>query len=142
MTGDKAEVYQTTLLKQYPFPEFEGENFISEIAVWDTIAKNGYQLRWFPEIIYKCEYRDDGLTQTPTHRLQIQNFQGFTYTSKLIKETEPFPYNCYAVGQYAYIARQKGIRGKEAKQTMRANIWQFWLGKMIFWANEWRKKLR
>ena len=62
ITGDKAEVYYTELLKQYPFPAFEGEKFITECVVWDKIASDGYKLRFFNQPVIVCEYRDDGLT--------------------------------------------------------------------------------
>lgn len=62
ITGDKAEVFFTSVLRQYPFPEFEGENFISESIVWDRIAFDGYKMRFFNEVIYLCEYLPDGLT--------------------------------------------------------------------------------
>lgn len=64
MNEDKAEVYYTHILKEFPFPEFEGENFISEEVVWNKIAVEGYYLRWFNEIIYICEYLQGGLTQS------------------------------------------------------------------------------
>lgn len=60
--GDKAEVYYTDILKKYPFPEFEGENFCSEALVWDRMGKDGYKIRYFNESIYFTEYREDGLT--------------------------------------------------------------------------------
>ena len=63
LEGDKAEVYFTDILKKYPFPEIPGENFISEEIVWNAIARNGYYLRWFNEIIYICSYLDGGLTK-------------------------------------------------------------------------------
>ena len=59
---DKAEVYVTNLLKKYKFPEFEGENFMTEAVVWYKMAEDGYKIRWFNEDIYVCEYLDDGLT--------------------------------------------------------------------------------
>ena len=59
--GDMAEVFKTDILKQYPFPEFYGENFISESIVWNKIACN-YKLRYFNENIYFCEYLQDGLS--------------------------------------------------------------------------------
>lgn len=62
LSGDKAEVYKTKLLKAYPFPEFIGENFITENVVWDKIAYDGYKLRWHDQVTYICEYREDGLT--------------------------------------------------------------------------------
>ena len=63
LEGDKAEVYFTSVLKKYPFPEFEGEKFISEEVVWNAIARDDYYLRWFNEIIYICEYLEGGLTK-------------------------------------------------------------------------------
>lgn len=69
LLGDKAEIYFTEILKKYPFPEIDGENFISEEIVWNSIAHDGYYLRWFSSIIYICEYRDDGLTY---NRLEIE----------------------------------------------------------------------
>lgn len=60
--GDKAEVFITSVLRKYPFPEFEGENFISEGIVWNKIASDGYKMRWFNYNIYKCDYLEDGLT--------------------------------------------------------------------------------
>ena len=63
LLGDKAEIYFTKVLKKYPFPEIPGENFISEEIVWNAIARDGYYLRWFNEIIYICDYLDGGLTK-------------------------------------------------------------------------------
>ena len=63
LEGDKAEVYFTEVLRKYPFPEIPGENFISEEIVWNAIAREGYYLRWFNEIIYICDYLDGGLTK-------------------------------------------------------------------------------
>ncbi len=60
--GDKAEVFYTEVLKRYPFPEFDGEKFITECVVWDKMAADGYKLRFFNKITYICEYREDGLT--------------------------------------------------------------------------------
>ena len=60
--GDKAEVFYTHILRRYPFPEFENENFITECVVWDKIAFDGYLLRFFNETVMICEYRTDGLS--------------------------------------------------------------------------------
>lgn len=59
--GDMAEVFKTEILKKYPFPVFEGENFIDESAVWNKIAEK-YILRYIPKVWYLCEYLPDGLT--------------------------------------------------------------------------------
>lgn len=62
ISGDKAEVFYTDVLRKYPFPEFEGERFLSEAVVWDRIANDGYKLRFFNHPIYICDYLPDGLS--------------------------------------------------------------------------------
>lgn len=62
ISGDKAEVYYSYLMRKYHFPEFEGEKFCTECLVWDQIAAEGLKLRFFNEGIYFCEYLEDGLT--------------------------------------------------------------------------------
>ncbi len=41
-----AEVWKTSILKEFPFPEFKGEKFVTEAIVWNEIAKK-YKLRYF-----------------------------------------------------------------------------------------------
>ncbi len=62
VVGDKAEVIYTHLLRNYPFPEFEGENFVTECVVWDKVAANNYKFRFFNQIVMICEYLPDGLS--------------------------------------------------------------------------------
>lgn len=59
---DLAEIYKTKYLKKYPFPEFEGENFLTEAVVWDKMAYEGLIKRIHQEVIYYSEYLEDGLT--------------------------------------------------------------------------------
>jgi len=61
VVGDLAEVYKTDILRQYPFPEIEGEKFCPEALVWFRIARQ-YMLRYCHKGIYVCEYLSDGLT--------------------------------------------------------------------------------
>ncbi len=61
--GDKAEVYLTEILKQYPFPVFEGEKFYPEDAVWLEMS-GPHTLVHANRIIYRCEYLEGGLTRT------------------------------------------------------------------------------
>ena len=79
--GDKAEVFDVEVLKAHPFPEFDGEYFVTEAVCWNAIAANGYKIRWYQEPIYYCEYLEDGLTKTGANDLDghIANFQGYSY---------------------------------------------------------------
>lgn len=71
VSGDMKEVYRTSVLKEYPFPEIEGENFCSEALVWNRIASK-YILRYFNEAIYTAEYQPDGITASIT-KARIKN---------------------------------------------------------------------
>ena len=83
LQDDKAEIYKTEILKKYPFPEFEGETFVPEPVVWDHIAKDGYKIRWYNEVIYICDYLADGLTASGNRRF-MENPKGFlTYLAQL-----------------------------------------------------------
>lgn len=64
ITGDKAEVFYTKILKRYKFPEFEKENFITESVVWNKMANDGYKIRCFNKVIYLSDYLEDGLSNS------------------------------------------------------------------------------
>ena len=142
LMGDKAEVYKTDLLRKYPFPEFEGEKFLSEHVVWDAIARDGYKIRWFNEIIYKCEFLEDGLTKTNSYKRQLNNFQGFTLSSKMRIELELFPWNYFALGLYYYVSKLKGYTKTEIKELINVDNKHLFLGEMISIVYDLRKKLK
>lgn len=86
--GDKAEVYKTNVLKKYPFPEFENENFLSEEIVWNKIAKVGMKIRWYNKNLYYCEYLEDGLTSQGMDKL-LKNPKGW---AALISDAKEYGY--------------------------------------------------
>lgn len=59
--GDMAEVFYTSVLKECPFAEFEGERFLSEDVVWIQIGLK-YYFVFINLAIYQCEYIVGGLT--------------------------------------------------------------------------------
>lgn len=61
--GDKALIFDYQILKNYKFPEFEGEKFLTEAVVYNRIINEKNKLRWSNEIFVLCEYLDDGLTK-------------------------------------------------------------------------------
>lgn len=61
--GDKSEVYVTRILKEYQFPVFEGEKFLSEGIVWTQIGR-AYKAVYINKSIYVTEYLNDGLTKS------------------------------------------------------------------------------
>ena len=110
LLGDKAEVYRTDILKQFPFPEFPGERFLSEGAVWDAIAIAGYKIRWFPNPIKVCEYLDDGLSaQIQRDNLEVRNFEGCTYYTLTEIQAHTGIDKLRVICQYINKARKKGL---------------------------------
>lgn len=87
--GDKAEVFRTDVLRQYPFPEIDGEKFVPESFVWGQIADK-YDLWWIDEGIYLCEYLEDGLSLNFKRNLKA-NPRGFAlyYQSCLWRKEIP-----------------------------------------------------
>ncbi len=55
-------MYRTDVLLEYPFIEFEDENFLSEDYSWIQIADK-YKMVHLNEAIYVCDYLEDGLTR-------------------------------------------------------------------------------
>ena len=60
--ADKAEVFYTECLKEFPFPEFKNEKFLGEDLVWIRMAMK-YQMVHINKAIYVAEYLGDGLTR-------------------------------------------------------------------------------
>ena len=87
--GDKAEAYYTDIIRKYRFPEFEGENHVAMSVVWAAIGGDGYKLRYFNEVIYICEYLQDGITKSSLSRRR-KNIKGTLYAySKLMRYDFP-----------------------------------------------------
>lgn len=83
--GDMAEVFKTEVLREFPFPVFDGERFCPEALVWNRISGK-YKLRHFSKILKKVEYLPDGLTARITalrHRSPIASSLYYSEYSRL-----------------------------------------------------------
>lgn len=79
--ADKADIIRTSILKDFPFPDFPGEYFCAEGLVWCRIGCS-YKFRYFNEIVYCYKYLDDGLTKNSIRNRR----QSPTYASLVYKE--------------------------------------------------------
>ena len=59
--ADKAEVFKTYCLKEFPFPEYPNEKFLGEDLVWVRMARK-YEMVHINKAIYVGNYLEDGLT--------------------------------------------------------------------------------
>ena len=142
--GDCCEVIATDVLKEFPFPEHDGERFLGEGYLWNN-AGFKYDTAYIPEIIYICEYLEGGLTKSgrkvrlssPRGGMDNSNsFFGDGDGRKVNQATlrkEAMLYVCY--GKYAGLSRKEIIskckRGDLAKKY-------FPLGWMLYVYWKWK----
>lgn len=73
--GEMAMLFKTEVLRRYPFPEIEGEKFVSEEYVYSQIDRE-YRFLAIREVWNYCEYMDDGYTHN-VRRVIRENPKGF-----------------------------------------------------------------
>lgn len=73
--GERASIFYTQIHRKYPYPVFNGENFMTEAVTWNRMANDGYKMRFFNDIIWIYEYKEDGLTNAG-YQLFLNNPQG------------------------------------------------------------------
>lgn len=76
LTGEKAIAFYRDIQRNYRYPEFEGENFMTEAVVYHRMAHDGYKMRYYNDIIWIFKYLDDGLTSKGSD-IYVQNPRGY-----------------------------------------------------------------
>ncbi|MBR4239423.1 MAG: glycosyltransferase family 2 protein [Prevotella sp.] len=84
--GDKAEVWRTECLRDFQFPEYPGERFISESVAWIYLAKQ-WDILMVNKIIYITEYLEGGLSDNG-RKLRFQCPNLMTYGSLVTMSKE------------------------------------------------------
>lgn len=118
ITGDRAEIYYTSILKKYMFPVFENENFISEATVWNKIAYEGFKLRFTNDIIYFCEYLDNGLSKNIKETF-LKNWRGYSfYVNQEVKYRKRLYNKLTIIFAYVQLAKVRGIKLAEMQKQV------------------------
>ncbi|MDY3338486.1 glycosyltransferase family 2 protein [Riemerella anatipestifer] len=99
ISGDMAEVYRLEILKEYPFPKFEGERFCPEALVWQRIDQK-YKMLWFSDVIYEGEYLEGGLTSNIFRIRKESPKASCLYYSSLAKYEVPIFQKLKATANY------------------------------------------
>lgn len=73
--GDKGLIYYTRILKEYPFPEFENEFFVTEALVLNRISLR-YKICCIKRSLEIKDYQRDGLSSKYRH-LCLRNPNGY-----------------------------------------------------------------
>lgn len=74
--GERAMAFYTDIHRNYKYPEFEGEKFMTEAVAYNRMAHDGYKLRFYNKIIWIYEYKPDGLTMAG-NSIFVDNPYGF-----------------------------------------------------------------
>lgn len=112
--GDKAEVFFTDVLKEYPFPEFPGEKFMPEDTVWMQMSEK-YSMVHINECVYISDYLEGGLTKSG-RAMKIYSPKGMMLRSKIYLENGKVRLKVKVKMQILYIiySRFAGIDRKAA----------------------------
>ena len=77
---DCCDTFRTELFQKHRFPEYPGERFIGEGAAFFPMELESKGV-YFNEVLYLCDYREDGLTKAG-RKMRILNPLGGMFNSK------------------------------------------------------------
>ncbi|WHY86071.1 glycosyltransferase family 2 protein [Neobacillus novalis] len=60
--GDTMLIYKTSILKNYLFPVFKDEKFVTEAVIYDQIDQS-FKMLLLDRVLYICEYLEDGYSK-------------------------------------------------------------------------------
>lgn len=134
--GERAGVWYTEIHRQYKYPEFEGENFLTPCITWNRMAKDGYKIRIFDDIIWICEYLADGLTMQGNMRF-IKNPAGHGLSIREKAEFLDYPliekmkmwYTFYC--DHTFCDEQYRISKKKCAEYIGAPLLFIWLSAVL-----------
>ncbi len=107
------QVYKSKIIKQYEFPMYEGEKFITESFVQDQIDKK-YVFRVIHHPLMVCEYLEDGYTAHYTELIakNPNSFMCFYY--QRVKESPYFKQKVISAIVYNALSHEKDrLKGKK-----------------------------
>lgn len=108
LDADMTEAWSISVLRKFPFPEFENEWYAPEAIVFDAIAIAGHKIRWFSKIICICEYQNDGITKNGL-LVQKKNPLGFSMAWKYkLKLKVSFKRKLFCLSQSGALALYSG----------------------------------
>ena len=72
--GETTIFIRTDILRNYPYPSFEGEKFVTDVYIYDQMDED-FEFLFHPYISQNCEYHEDGYTMS-YRRLLFNNPKG------------------------------------------------------------------
>lgn len=114
-SGETTLMYETDVLKQYLFPEIEGEKYVPEDYIYDKID-NVCVLAVLPKIITVCEIVEAGYTDSVA-RLKKENPKAwYMYYEQRSYITPRSILKCKYLGRYIIYAKRGGYSVRQNKR--------------------------
>ena len=104
---DRPWVLYTEVHRQYKYPEFDGERFITEAVAWNRMAADGYKIRCFNDVIYLWEHQDIGLTNR-IHDILVENPKGYGLWIKETVEQQNYSWRRKWKAYYSFYCEMYG----------------------------------
>ena len=124
VTGDMKEVFRTDVLKEFPFPEIEGERFCPEMLVWNRIATK-YKLRFINQVIYWAEYQEDGISSGIVRaRMNSPIASMMTYAEMIQYQDVPLKTKIKSAINYWRFRFASPTGGKATGRRVSGNDWE------------------
>ncbi|MBO4266997.1 MAG: glycosyltransferase family 2 protein [Lachnospiraceae bacterium] len=106
-SGETTLMYETRLLRMFPFPEIEGEKYVPEDYIYDKIDEVCV-LAVLPRIVTVCEIVKDGYTES-VRKLRRQNVNAwYLYYEQRAYITPPGFLRLKYLGRYVIYAKRSG----------------------------------
>lgn len=138
LDADMCEAYKTEIFKRFPMAEWPGEQFAPEQIALNEIALAGYKIRWHSDIIYICDYLEDGLTKG-SRKLEAKNPMGY---AMMYNHMLKYPFyskreKIFAACQYVALS----FTGKHPEYILKTNNWFYTIIALpIGWILSFRRK--
>lgn len=116
--GERAMVFYTDIHRKYPYPVFDGEKFMTEAVAWNRMAHDGYKMRFFNDIIWVYEYKNDGLTKAGSS-VFLNNPKGY---GLWLREKAAFEKDSFAKQMKMYYTFTCDLAGKYNVETIASCI--------------------
>ena len=117
LDADMCEAYRTDIFRQFPMAEWPGEKFAPEQIALNEIALAGYKLRWHSDIIYICDYLEDGLTKG-SRKLEKNNPMGY---AMMYNHMLKYGYSPIKKFRCAYQAIAMALYGRHPEYLLKMN---------------------
>ncbi len=106
-SGETTLMYETDLLRRFPFPEIEGEKYVPEDYIYDKIDEVCV-LAVLPRILTVCEIVEGGYTES-VRKLKRANVNAFyLFYEQRAFITPPGSLKIKYLGRYAIYAKRSG----------------------------------